>query len=116
MADGQLDGITARTVAQAAHAGDPLALQLVHQAGDALAAGLVGLINVLNPCRVILGGGVMKGMPELLAQVDRSVRRRALAAATANLEIIPAKLQDDAGVIGAAALALDGAELRGHRD
>jgi glucokinase len=106
LVEDDVDAVTAEVVAQAAHAGDLLAQRLVDEVGETLAAGLVGLVNALNPCRLILGGGVVDGLPELLEIVDRGVRRYALSAATATLEIVSPKLQDDAGVIGAAALAL----------
>jgi glucokinase len=105
MAGGRRDAITAKTVAQAAHAGDPLAGRLLDEAAEALIAGAVGLVNAFNPCRLILGGGVIEGLPELVVRVDQGVRQRSLPAATANLRVVPARLHNDAGVIGAAALA-----------
>ena len=56
-----------------------------------------------NPSRIILGGGVIEGLPELIGRVDQGVRRRALTAATESLELVPAMLGATAGVIGAAA-------------
>jgi glucokinase len=105
MADGQREAITAETVAQAAHAGDPLAGRLLDEVAEALVAGSVGLVNAFNPCLLILGGGVIEGLPELVARVEQGVRERALSAATANLNVVAAQLHNDAGVIGAAALA-----------
>jgi glucokinase len=92
-------------VAQAAHAGDPLAGRLLDDVAEALVAGVVGLVNAFDPCRLILGGGVIDGLPELVARVDQGVHQRSLPAATANLRVVPAQLHNDAGVIGAAALA-----------
>jgi glucokinase len=105
-AGGELDKVSARTVAQAAHAGDSLAQELVDQVAEALIAGCMGLVNAVNPCRLILGGGVIEGLPELVDRVDRGVRERALAAATTSLKVVAAQLNGDAGVIGAAALAI----------
>jgi glucokinase len=105
LAGGQREAITAKTVAQAAQAGDPLGRRLLDQVAEALIAGSVGLVNAFNPCRLILGGGVIEGLPELVTRVDRGVHDRALGAATANLRVVTAQLHNDAGVIGAAALA-----------
>jgi len=105
MAGGQREAITAETVARAAQAGDPLAARLLEEVAEALIAGSVGLVNAFNPCLLILGGGVIEGLPELVARVDQGVHQRSLSAATANLRIVPAQLHNDAGVIGAAALA-----------
>jgi glucokinase len=104
---GQPEAVTAKIVAQAAQAGDPLAQELVDEVAQALIAGAVGLVNAFNPCRLILGGGVIEGLPELVEWVERGVRQRALAAATAPLQILPTSLRNDAGVIGGAALIMD---------
>jgi glucokinase len=106
MAGGQPEAITAKIVAQAAHAANPLALQLVDQVAQALVAGAVSLVNAFNPCRLILGGGVIEGLPELVERVDKGVRQSALTAACSPLQVLPAQLHNDAGVIGAAALAM----------
>jgi glucokinase len=78
----------------------------VDEVARALVAGTVGLVNAFNPCRLILGGGVMQGLPELLDRIDTGIRRAALKAASENLQVLPAKLQNDAGVVGAASLAI----------
>lgn len=106
MAGGKLEGISARIVSLAYKEGDTLAKRLINQAEEALIAGMTSLVNAFNPCRLILGGGVIDGLPELVERLDRGVRLRALAAATGSLQVLPAKLGDDAGVVGAAALAM----------
>jgi glucokinase len=106
MAGGQQTAVTAKIVAQAAHAGDPLARELVDEVAQALIAGAVGLVNAFNPCRLILGGGVIEGLPELIDRVDQGVCERALEAASTPLQVLPAQLKNDAGVVGAAALAM----------
>ncbi len=104
--EGQAEEINAAIVAQAAHEGDPMALMLIGSATEALIAGAVGLINAFNPCRLILGGGVIEGLPELVNRVDRGVRQRALAAAGAPLQVLASQLRNEAGVIGAAVMAM----------
>ncbi|MGA2402248.1 MAG: ROK family protein [Syntrophobacteraceae bacterium] len=106
MAGGRVEDITAKTLAQAFHAGDALAGEIIKEVTDALAAGIAALVNALNPCQIILGGGVIEGMPELVSHIDKGVRRRALSAATGRLAVCASKLGNDAGIIGAAALAM----------
>jgi glucokinase len=106
LAGGQLEEVTARTVADAFHRGDPLAARLVNRVTEALAAGAAGLVNAFNPCRLILGGGVVEGLPGLVERVERRVAGRALAAAVEGFQVLPAQLGNDAGVIGAAAFAM----------
>jgi glucokinase len=99
------EDVTTRVVAAAAQAGDPLARLIVDEMARALIAGCVGLVNAFNPCRLILGGGVMEGLPELLPRIEQGIRPAALNAAAEMLSVRPAELHNDAGVIGAAALA-----------
>ncbi|MGD0845315.1 MAG: ROK family protein [Geobacteraceae bacterium] len=106
MAGGFIEEINVATVARAVRGGDPMARQLMDRAASALIAGASTLINAFNPCRLILGGGVIMGVPELIGRIDKGVRGQALAAACASLIVLPAGLRTDAGVIGAAALAI----------
>jgi glucokinase len=103
---GSADEITGESVAAALRSGDPLARTIVDDTGDILGAALVGLVNALNPRRVILGGGVMDGFPELLERATAAVRAHALPAAAQKVEIVLAALRDDAPALGAADLAL----------
>jgi glucokinase len=106
MAGGDLNSITGGTVKLAAQKGDPLAKQLMDNIADALIAGVTSVVNVLGPCRIILGGGVIEGMPELVRRTEEGMRKNALKAAIASVKVLPAKLHNDSGVIGAAAFAL----------
>jgi len=106
MAGGFIEEINVATIARAVRGGDPMARQLMDRAASALIAGASTLINAFNPCRLILGGGVITGVPELIGRIDNGVRGQALKAACASLVVLPAGLRTDAGVIGAAALAI----------
>ena len=102
---GSVDQVTAVTVSQAYREGDLLARLLVEETGRYLAAGVVSIVNAFNPCLVVLGGGVVEGIPELISIVKDIVPTMALEAAVENLKIVKAALGGDAGAIGAAALA-----------
>jgi glucokinase len=106
MAGGKVEEITAKTLVQAFYAADPLAVKILYEVTEALSAGIAALVNALNPCRIILGGGIIEGMPEMVSFIDRGVRSRALSAATGHLAISASKLRNEAGIIGAAALAM----------
>lgn len=92
-------------IAEAASRGDALAQRIIDETGEMLGAGCANLVNVLNPERIILGGGVIRGVPELVDKVRESVQRRALTDAVAAMDIVKAKFGREAGVIGAAVLA-----------
>jgi glucokinase len=106
IAEGKLEAVTAKTVAQASQKGDPLAMRIIGEVEKALIAGAVSLVNAFNPCRLILGGGVIEGLPELVGRIAQGVRRQALKAATELLQTMPSQLHNDAGVVGAAVLAM----------
>jgi len=106
MAFEQGGDLSAEIVTAGLRAGDPLARRIVDEVTAALIAGAVGLVNAFNPRRLIFGGGVIDGLPELVERVDQGIRQRALPAAWEDLEVMATALGSNAGVIGAAAVAL----------
>ena len=106
IAAGKLEAVTAEMVAQAFQKKDPLALRVIDEATKALIAGAASLVNAFNPCRLILGGGVIEGLPELVGRIAQGVREEALKVAAEPLQIMLSELHKDAGVVGAAALAM----------
>ena len=86
---------------------DELALRVVNDCAVHLGYGAVTLIHLLSPERIVFGGGVMEALgDEMLPTVRDVVEERCLKGCAEGIEILPAKLGDDAGVLGAAALAL----------
>jgi len=106
IAGNEVNKITAKTVSEAADKQDPLAKKIIDNLADALIAGAIAIVNAYAPCRIIFGGGIMEGMPSLLKKIEKGVNKYALKAATEDLKVLPAKLHNDSGVIGAAAFAL----------
>src|SRR5262249_38333458 len=72
------------------------------QGGDFLAVWLANQITMLNPARVILGGGVLANAPQFRALLEQKTLELALTASRLGLEIRNAALGDDSGLIGAA--------------
>lgn len=100
---------TAADVASAALAGDPLALDVIRQAGRAMGAGIASLLHLLNPTLIVLGGGVTHAGEPFWGPLRREVEERAMPFYLEGLRIVPAGLGDDAGLFGAAAAAFDAA-------
>ncbi len=100
-ADGE---ITPYIVAKAAEAGDPVAKRIFEIVGTYIGMGLVSVINLLNPEKVIIGGGVAAAGDLLLAPIRKTVKERAMVVAGNSVEIVPAQLGNSAGVIGASML------------
>jgi glucokinase len=98
--------ITATRVTEYANRGDFAARRLLHDVGVALGVGVVNLAHLFNPQRVILGGGVsLNAGPILWDAIRGTVQNRAMESSRRGLEILPAALGDDAGLLGGIAVA-----------
>lgn len=105
--------VTAAEVAAAALAGDAIAVRVWDETVEALACGLVSIVNLFEPELVVLGGGVTRAGDQLFVPVRKRVREQAMAPAGGAAEIVPASLGDQVGVVGAAAAVLGAAEVHG---
>ena len=94
--------ITAREVVDAARLNDGLAIEALDQAIEALAAGLLSLIHVLNPELIVIGGGVANAGDILFGPLRTIVNERALPGFKENLRIEPWTLGENVGILGAA--------------
>jgi len=106
--------ITAHIVTDAARAGDALGVELLAQAGFYVGVGVVNLLHILNPGRVVIGGGVSFAGDLLFQPIRQTVNDRAPLVFRQDVEILPAALGDDAGLLGAAALAFSAAATHGR--
>ena len=93
---------TAKDVAIAYKQGDKQAINAIDQAVQALITASVNIINLLNPELLILGGGVLNGLPELIPLIQQGILKQAIPTAT---KVLPAALKASAGTIGAAIYA-----------
>lgn len=100
--------ITGLFVSRAAVEGDAEAIGILETVGRRLGEGLAGLVNILDPEVVVVGGGVAD-VGDLLLDPARRAFRDAIEAPDHRPEvpIVPALLGNDAGAVGAAALALE---------
>jgi len=99
--------LTAEEVAHRAKKGDPAAKKSFERAGYYLGIGLGIAINLLNPEMILIGGGVMDSGDLILPQALAEAARRSYKATFACCSIGRASLGNDAGLMGAAALARD---------
>jgi glucokinase len=98
----QIDG---RAVTEAALAGDGPARQVVAAAGRYLGVALASLANAFEPDVIVIGGGVMALGDLLLDPARAELRSRALSPMN-QIPVVPAQLGPEAGMIGAATMAL----------
>jgi len=95
--------ITPYIVAVAAKEGDPVARQIFRIMGEYIGMGLVSVVNLLNPEKIIIGGGVAESGDILFDPIKETIAKRAMTIQR-EVEIVPAQLGNTAGVIGASLL------------
>ncbi len=93
--------------------GDPLSREVFRKMGYYLGIALAGLINVLNPEAIVIGGGAAKGWELFIEATKGEIRKRAFREPAERARIFRASLGNDSGLIGAASLALDRARKHG---
>lgn len=103
--------LTGKSVTDAARHGDELALELLRQAAFYIGLGLVNLIHILEPQRILLGGGVSQAGELLFEPIRQTVHDRVMSPVFHGVEIQPAALGKDVGLMGAVALVLERSSL-----
>ena len=99
---------TARELLQAAQEGDELAREIWDEAVRCLGIGVAGVITILAPERIVIGGGVSRVGDFLFVPLREEVRRHVKLVPVESVPILPAALGPDVGILGAAAVALAG--------
>lgn len=93
--------ITVREVAEAARRGDLAAQEILHKSGTFIGIAVAGLINLINPSVVIVGGGVAEVGDLITAPIRKVVRERSLRAAEHAVKITTAMLGRRSSLLGA---------------
>lgn len=107
-----LGTLTTADVVQAARAGDALAREIVGRAGFYIGLGLINLLHNFDTQLFVLGGGVAINAWDLLyPQIIETIEKHAFPSMRAGVRVVRAKLGDDAGLLGAAAMAADALPL-----
>lgn len=91
----------------AADAGDVIAKKVWEEVGFHLGITLCDIVWLLNPDRIVIGGGVAKAGEYVFGPIRKTLRERTMKIFHEKLEVVPAALGNDAGIIGSAALALE---------
>lgn len=97
--------VTSAQVYQTARDGDPAALAALRQMGRSLGIGIANLINIFNPEMVVIGGGVKEAWDLFIDATRNEIKKRAFEYPAVRTRIVPSVLSDDAGMVGAAAVA-----------
>lgn len=98
----KLEEIDAQAVLRAANQGDEFSIELLEEAGRYLGEGLGILINLIDPAKVILGGGISAAAPHLLESVRSTAMKHSLVQVNQNVSFEISSLGNKAGALGVA--------------
>jgi len=108
LADGAPSKITSKTIYDAAVQGDEVAVELFRGLGHDLGVVIGSLLNAINVEMAVITGGMLAAREFFFPTLIETARENSFEAAFGAARIVPSELGGDAGVVGAAALALDG--------
>ncbi|WP_437206248.1 ROK family protein [Planctomicrobium sp. SH664] len=95
--------IRSGVLSSAITAGDKSVEDIIREAARYIGIAIGGVVNLISPEIVVLGGGLVEAMPDLfLTQVTKSAVKRAMPAYKDSFKVVRATLEDDAGALGAA--------------
>ncbi len=99
-----IENLTIKKLFAANKRGDKVAAEVIAETAAYLGIGLAGIVNLLNPETVVIGGGITDGGGRFVELVSTELKRHAFSSATENLKVVKASLGNDAGFIGAGLL------------
>ena len=102
--------LTPRMIAEAAETGDALAIKIFAETGAYIGIALTSIAHILNPQIAIIGGGIAEAGEKLLFEPIRKELSKRTMDIPARMKIVKAHLGNDAGIVGAAMLAMAGEE------
>lgn len=100
-----LNRITPELIARAAHTGDEIAKDIYERAGFYLGIAAANMCVAIGPRRIVIGGGVAQAGDLLLEPIRRTIRERVTVMPVEQVEVVPSRLGNNAGVIGVACWA-----------
>ncbi len=100
--------LTPRRIAEAAQAGDQLAIEVFAETGRYIGIALTSIAHILNPQIAVIGGGIAEAGEGLLFEPIRTELSKRAMDIPARMKIVKAHLGNNAGIVGAAMLALNG--------
>lgn len=105
LAGTDLANIRSGVLADAIKAGDEVVEEIVRQAAKHIGGAAAATVNLLAPDVIVLGGGLVEALEEIFVdEVRKAVAKRAMRSLAKDVKVVAAKLGDDAGAMGAAAL------------
>lgn len=107
---GNADRVNGKTITEAAAAGDTSIREVIATSAEYLGLAMANLVTALHPDMIVIGGGVSLIGDMLFEPLRATVRDRVRMFGTDDIEIVPSRLGDDAGILGGLASAAFGTE------
>ncbi len=93
--------LTPRIIAEEARRGDPISRRLFEEMGFYLGIGISNLLNLLDPALIVIAGGISRAGAILFNPLRRAIQQNDQGAGCRRYRIVPGRLGDDAGILGA---------------
>ena len=100
------ESISGAEIYELAVSGNEGLVKVLENTGEVIGVGLTNLIHIINPSKIVLGGGVTKASKYILPAIQKSIEQRALTPKAKQTEVTISKLGDDATLSGSIALLL----------
>ena len=108
MVEGDLTRIRSKVIGKAFEEQDPLTVEVVENAAHLIGISIAGVVTLLSLPRVVLGGGLTEALGQpFVDMVQKSARRFAFPDVCRKVDVVASKLEDHAGVLGAAMIAAE---------
>ena len=104
---GKLEELNMEQIGKAARAGNRLAISTIEEEGELIGIWLGGMVSVLDPEVIVIGGGVASLGNIFFRAIKRSLPLHTLNVFASKTPVVPAKLKKDVGIYGAASVILD---------
>lgn len=98
--------LTGKEVFELARNGSQPHIDLLRETGRMIGIGLTNLIHLINPGKIVLGGGVMKSEKVIIPTIHETIQKRALTPEAKQTKVVVTQLGDDATLLGAVSLLL----------
>ncbi|MBN2410332.1 ROK family protein [candidate division KSB1 bacterium] len=99
--------VNTELIFERAREGEPEAVQTIEETCNCLGAALASMVNMFNPEIIVIGGGVAEAGDGFIEKIKKAVQARAMGPALRNLELVKAKLDNKAGMVGAICMAAE---------
>lgn len=105
---GDLDKIKSKTIGKAYQERDELTVEVIEEVAELLGGAIAGVVTLLSLPRVVLGGGLTEALGQPFVDlVEKSTRRMAFPDRCKEVDVVASRLEDNAGVYGAAMIAME---------